>query len=198
MAVPIQIGDRNLGVLYAYNRAKSRFTQDDLDTLFLLANLSAVEILRKQTEQSLANAERLQRTLLAASPIGIGLMKNRVWEWANEAMHRMLKYEPNELQGKPVRILYPSEEAYEQAGHEVYDDIEQHGFGETTGQWLRKDGTIIDCWIRKALLDPEAIEKGLIAAVLDVTERKRAEEALSRKPLQLEEATTRRPAKWRF
>lgn len=53
VAVPIQIGDQNLGVLYAFNRTPTVFTQEDLDTLTLLGNLTAVELNRKAFEKEL-------------------------------------------------------------------------------------------------------------------------------------------------
>ncbi|MGC8908596.1 MAG: PAS domain S-box protein, partial [Desulfomonilaceae bacterium] len=56
VAAPIQIGTKNLGVLYAFNRAPTRFTQEDLNTLTLLANLAALEISRKTFEAELQAA----------------------------------------------------------------------------------------------------------------------------------------------
>jgi len=52
MAVPIQIGSKNLGVLYVFNRTRTSFSQSDLDTLSLIGNLAAVEISRKRAEDS--------------------------------------------------------------------------------------------------------------------------------------------------
>jgi len=52
MAVPLQMGAQNMGVLYVFNRARTHFTQNDLDTLFLIGNLAAVEIFRKRAEES--------------------------------------------------------------------------------------------------------------------------------------------------
>ncbi|MEW6663704.1 MAG: PAS domain S-box protein [Thermodesulfobacteriota bacterium] len=56
MAVPIQMGPRNLGVLYVFNRAKTTFSQVDLDTLFLIGNLAAVEISRQEAERSVRSS----------------------------------------------------------------------------------------------------------------------------------------------
>jgi PAS domain S-box-containing protein len=56
IAVPIQMGQRNLGVLYGFNRVKTPFSKSDLDTLFLLGNLAAVEIIRKRQEIDLREA----------------------------------------------------------------------------------------------------------------------------------------------
>jgi PAS domain S-box-containing protein len=51
MGVPIQAGTQCLGVLTVFNRAKTRFTQEDLDALSLLGNLAAVEITRVRAEE---------------------------------------------------------------------------------------------------------------------------------------------------
>jgi two-component system cell cycle sensor histidine kinase/response regulator CckA len=56
IAVPIQMGQRNLGVLYGFNRVKTSFSKSDLDTLSLLGNLAAVEIIRKRQEIDLREA----------------------------------------------------------------------------------------------------------------------------------------------
>lgn len=56
MAVPMQVGQKNLGVLYAFDRAKRHFSQSDLDTLFLIGNLAAVEVSRQQTHEGLKKA----------------------------------------------------------------------------------------------------------------------------------------------
>ena len=56
IAVPIQTGQMNLGVLYVFNRTKTSFSKSDLDTLSLLGNLAAVEIMNKRAEEELRKA----------------------------------------------------------------------------------------------------------------------------------------------
>ncbi len=56
MAVPIQIEKKNLGVLYLFNRKRTLFSQSDLDTLFLIANIAAIEISRNQVQDALLKA----------------------------------------------------------------------------------------------------------------------------------------------
>ena len=56
LAVPIQIGSKNLGVLYAVNRTKTRFRKCDVDTLSLLGNLAAVEITRNGMAREIQEA----------------------------------------------------------------------------------------------------------------------------------------------
>ncbi len=56
IAVPIQVGQVNLGVLYVFNRFKTKFSSSSLDTLSLLGNLAAVEITRNRAEKELQRA----------------------------------------------------------------------------------------------------------------------------------------------
>jgi two-component system, cell cycle sensor histidine kinase and response regulator CckA len=61
MAVPLQIREKSLGVLYVFNRTKTQFKQEDLDTLFLLGNLAAVEIDSQQAQQAVRESERTSK-----------------------------------------------------------------------------------------------------------------------------------------
>jgi two-component system phosphate regulon sensor histidine kinase PhoR len=67
IAVPIQIGQTNFGVLFAFNRSKTRFTKTDLDTLNLFGNLAAVEIARKRVIVQLKESEEQYRQLYETS-----------------------------------------------------------------------------------------------------------------------------------
>jgi two-component system phosphate regulon sensor histidine kinase PhoR len=67
IAVPVQIGDQNFGVLFAFNRVKTRFSKADLDTLSLFGNLAAVEITRKRALENLSESEQRYRELYRES-----------------------------------------------------------------------------------------------------------------------------------
>ena len=58
MAVPIQMGEENLGVLYIFNRNRTTFNQDDLETLQLIGNLAAVAVSHDRVVRSLQDASR--------------------------------------------------------------------------------------------------------------------------------------------
>lgn len=62
VAAPLQITQTNLGVLYVFNRNRTKFAKSDLDTLCLLGNLAALEIKRKRVEEKLRQAhDELER-----------------------------------------------------------------------------------------------------------------------------------------
>jgi len=63
IAVPVQIGEANFGVLFAFNRTRTTFSHADLDTLSLFGNLAAVEITRKRAMEVLSESEQRYRTL---------------------------------------------------------------------------------------------------------------------------------------
>jgi len=67
IAVPVQIGDANYGVLFAFNRSKTSFSKPDLDTLSLFGNLAAVEITRKGALESLSESEQRYKELYGES-----------------------------------------------------------------------------------------------------------------------------------
>ncbi|MDQ1240647.1 MAG: Histidine kinase, partial [Thermodesulfobacteriota bacterium] len=56
MAVPIQVGSETLGVLYAFNRTPTIFTENDLEALSLIGNLAALEISRRNFEKQVQAA----------------------------------------------------------------------------------------------------------------------------------------------
>ncbi len=55
VAAPVRIGGVVTGVLYAANRSKTKFTERDVQTLELFANLAAIEVARKRDQRKLEN-----------------------------------------------------------------------------------------------------------------------------------------------
>lgn len=131
---------------------------------------------RKRAEEASRQSEKTLKAILAASPAGIGLVRNRVLGWANKAMYQMVGYAPDSLLGKNVRVLYPDDEIFARANRELYRGIKESGTGETETQWLKQDGSMIRCYLQSSPLDPSDPEKGVIAAAVNITDQKRAEE----------------------
>jgi PAS domain-containing protein len=65
------------------------------------------------------------KAILAASPIGICLVRKRILKWTNQAMYSIWGYEMDSLLGQSTRILYPDAEEYKRVGREFYNAIEQ-------------------------------------------------------------------------
>jgi len=130
---------------------------------------------RKQSELALRKSESTLKAILAASPIGICLVRKRILKWTNQAMYRIWGYEMDSLLGKSTRFLYADTEEYKRIGREFYSAIERHGVGKIETQWVTGNGEKIVCYLQGCQLDPSDPTKGIIVAAMDITERKRIE-----------------------
>lgn len=130
--------------------------------------IETTEALQRHAEQKIVKSEQSLRTILSASAIGIGLVTDRVIEWVNEFMCRMLGYSLQEFQGRNSRFLYESDEEYERAGRALYRE------GRVETRFVRKDGSIIDTALHVSSTDSYSY----ILTVMDITKQKQTEEAL--------------------
>ena len=131
---------------------------------------------QKQALNALQESEETLKAILAASPVGIGLVRNRIVFWINKAMYDMIGYEEGSFLGESARIFYPNDEEYKRVGRELYPEIEKRGIGKVEARLIKKDGNIIDCYIQASILDFSDSDKGIIIAVMDISDRKRTEE----------------------
>jgi PAS domain S-box-containing protein len=131
---------------------------------------------RKHAEDELRESEKTMKAILAASPVGICLARNRILDWANSAMYRILGYEQDFLLGKSSEVLYSDAEEYKRVGRDFYSEIDTKGIGYVETRCVTKDGREIYCYLQGSPLDPSDLSKGVIVAVMDITERKRAED----------------------
>ena len=133
---------------------------------------------RKRDEERIRQSEERLRSIFKASPVGIGVVTNRILLEVNDRFCQMTGYSPAELVGKSTQMLYPSTEAFDYAGAEYTRQIRQNGAGSIEIQWIKKDGTVIDVLLNTTPLDPADISGGITFTALDITERKQAEQAL--------------------
>jgi two-component system cell cycle sensor histidine kinase/response regulator CckA len=133
---------------------------------------------RKQAEQVLKSSEAKLKSAFKAAPIGMGFVKNRIVGWTNDQMSSILGYMQDEMWGMDARMLYENEEEYERVGREKHVEIRKKGLGALETRMKRKDGKIIDVYLSSASIDPNDPLGILIFTVMDITDRKKAEEAL--------------------
>jgi PAS domain S-box-containing protein len=137
------------------------------------------EIKNREREKSRRReSEAYIEAILNAAPVGIGLVKNRVFGWVSHRMGQMLGYSADELVGQSAIILYESEEEFDRVGRVKYPQIKERGIGAVETRFKRKDGNIIDVLLCSSALDPADPSKEAIFTALDITERKRAQKTL--------------------
>lgn len=160
---PISKDGRFVGTVVAFHDVSER--------------LQAEAALREAKERAeLALAE--QRTVYETSPHGIALLKGRGVVSCNRACEAIFGYEPGEMVGLPTRAIYPSDEDFQRHGAEIYAALGRGETATTEIQAVRKSGEPIWISISLAAIFRGDAGSGVIAALEDITERRRAEEQL--------------------
>jgi PAS domain S-box-containing protein len=187
IAAPLRHEGRTYGVLIAALSAElaadaeeiSLFAEAAGDLAFALHGI-VVEQARQQAGKAVRDSEARYRALFQGTADGILIadLESRMFRYANPAVCRLLGYSEAELQTMGVADIHPKADL-----PAVLAEFEAQARGDKALAaglpCLRKDGTIIytDVSATAMSLDGEACTAGFFR---DITERKRAQEALSR------------------
>lgn len=140
--------------------------------------LAVLPLHGKDTDEE--RTRKMLESILKSAPSGIGVVENRVIVQVNDYILDLTGYTREELIGKNARILYPNQRESEYVGREKYRQISEKGTGSVETRWLRKDGTIRHVILSSTPLNPADLSEGVTFTVLDITDRKRAEERFAR------------------
>jgi PAS domain S-box-containing protein len=185
IVVPIKSEERVVGLLYVANRSRRPFSDHDEATLLRLADEAAVAIRNAQLFASQRESERRYRTLVESSIQGLHIQRDWITLFVNPAFARMLGYEhPNELVGVDTRRWIAADDLAR-----LERDRGARLRGEPVSsqyelQATRHDGSLIWVDIQVSEIVWEG-EPAVQSTVLDISERKRAEQALRQSEAQL-------------
>ncbi len=193
IAVPVQMGRTNVGVLYVFNRTKTPFFKPDLDTLSLLGNLAAVEITRKRAQERLREREESYKKLYeeekireelyvsllnsSADAIVIYDMEGRA-QYVSPSFTRIFGWTMEELEGKRIPFLPDFER---EATMKIIRGLIEEGtpcMGFETKRYT-KSGNLLNISISSSRYrDHQGNPAGILVTLRDITDRKQAEAAL--------------------
>jgi PAS domain S-box-containing protein len=140
---------------------------------------NSMDITAKSEEaEKLLEFLALQNALLDALPIAVMGMQARLIVLANHAVEDVFGWKPEELIGRGSRILYRSDEDYEQIGKIVYRSLKKQRSFKMEYPCRRKGGKNIVCLVSVARIGESLKDNRIIATYEDITERKRTEKAL--------------------
>lgn len=147
---------------------------------------------RKRNEADMRRVASENASILENTVSGIAHLKDRQIVRCNKSFAALFGYEPEELQGKPTKLLHMSEESYLQMGKVVYPRVEAVGHAMGISRHRKKDGSLIWTHYSATALDRDDMSKGVIWVVQDITELKNAEAALREAHDHLEEKVRER------
>ena len=173
--MPLVKQTKLIGVLYLENNLASHvFTPARTSLLELLASQAAISLENARLYGELMLSEERWRKLFESVPVGVTMLgSDRRYVAANPAFQRMTGYSEAELRRlSPTDITYEDDQAVTEA------IIAADAARRVEKRYRRKDGGVI--WAEvDAFLAPFVGSAPFLAGVaVDITERKRAEEAL--------------------
>jgi len=133
---------------------------------------------RKRVEMALQQSEAVLSSTFAAAPVGILLIKERIFRKINKQMSEISGYTSEELIGQSSQILYSDMAEFERVGKELYINLGKNSLDCIEAMWRRKDGKVVNVLLSSSMLDVNDPNAGEIVTVLDITERKQAEKLL--------------------
>ncbi|HAA03985.1 MAG TPA: hybrid sensor histidine kinase/response regulator [Syntrophobacteraceae bacterium] len=146
--------------------------------VFGVGYIAPVFLAVQEANQALQENRAVLQAILDASPVGIVLIRDRVIQWANQAMERMFGHAKESYQGQSTALFYPDIQEYERVGKEIYPMVAHHEQGGMDVRLRRRDGSVFDGSVHVRALDSEDLGKGYIAALTDLTERKELEQQI--------------------
>ena len=197
LCTPILDRGKLIGLLYLENKlTKGAFTPQRLEVIKLLCTQAAISLenarlYAQEREKSyrLEQSQQRLKVIIEKTPVS-------VIEWDtdfnfqtwNPAAEKIFGYQAHEILGQHFRWIIPQEY------HVYVDDVatqilSQSGGSHAINENVRKDGHRITCeWFNAAIFNSNGEVCGGVSMTLDITDRKRAEEAVIQKSQELEKA----------
>jgi PAS domain S-box-containing protein len=179
LCLPLVKQAKLIGVLYLENNLASHvFTPARISVLELLASQAAISLENARLYNDLGEREARIRRLVDANIIGIMIwvVEGRIIE-ANEAFLDMLGYSREDLISGRIRWTELTPAEWRDADERAIAELKATGtVRPREKEYFRKDGSRVPILIAGALFEWNRDEG--VAFVIDMTDRKRAEEKL--------------------
>jgi PAS domain S-box-containing protein len=142
------------------------------------------------TEQIIAQNQvkelsALETSILEAIPHAVLGLADHTIIFANNGVQTVFGWHPDELIGKDVRILYPSEKHYERFMKNLYLTLERQKTFYTEFPCRFRDGVDMDCLISASRIGELSKERKIVITYEDITDRKRVGKELEHSRMRL-------------
>jgi PAS domain S-box-containing protein len=191
--IPLVSSQKLIGKFMTYYDAPHVFTDDELKLATTIATQLAQAIEHKRDEEALRESEARLRATVEQATAGVARSDTKGGiVFANRTLCKMLGYTEPELIGKSVAdVTYPDDR---EKTMRLFQSMIQLGKPfEVETRYVRKDGSIM--WANvsaSAVREPNGKAQSVVAVIVDITARKKVEEALQRSNEALEELVDQR------
>lgn len=176
LVVPIFDADQIVAIIGVGNKATD-YQEKDIIVLTLLAKNTWILIQRKHVEEALKESEERFRTMSESSLTGVYIFMDGLVKYANPTFARILGYTPEELIGMdPLDTVHPDDRDMVRDRMMARVDQEER-ISVYECRLITKDQRTILVSIMGTLI-PYQGQLALSGNLMDITERKSAEEAL--------------------
>jgi diguanylate cyclase (GGDEF)-like protein/PAS domain S-box-containing protein len=146
---------------------------------------------RRATEKALLQSNQEYSLIFDNAMIGISYMRDRIFLRCNRRLEEIFGFPPGGLVGQSSRLLFDSEEEWEETGRRVYSETKNGSLFSGEIRYRRTDGQQICVNARGRVVEQNG-EQIWIWTHEDVTRRYRAEEALRKSNADLEQRIAER------
>jgi PAS domain S-box-containing protein len=184
---PLMEGDRAFGAINIYSKEPDAFSQEEIQLLEDLAGDLSFGILsirtriaKKQAQEQLHKERNFSNAVLETAGALVVVLDNegRIKTF-NRTCEEITGYKDEEVIDRPLwELLIPPEEL--SGVREAWESIWAGDFpNRHENHWVSKDGSrrLIE-WSNTAIVSPQGEIEYIIGTGIDITERKKAEEAL--------------------
>lgn len=190
LTLPVRQGGRLVGVIGLANR-EGGYPDKLVEEISPLVSaygflLDAADMARAQrlAETQLLHVLKEQAAIFDALPVGLCLLRNRVVERCNRQLGVIFGFSEAELIQGGARLFYDSEESFQRHGHLIYNEMAERGRFEGEIVCHHRDGRRLWIWLQGVALEQDnPLGGGAVFSLIDITERKAADEALRRASL---------------
>ncbi|MDQ5986181.1 MAG: hypothetical protein CSYNP_01900 [Syntrophus sp. SKADARSKE-3] len=141
------------------------------------------------SREKLEELEALEASILESIPHAVIGLQDRRIIFANDGVQTVFGWKHRELIGMSTRVLYRSDEDYEEMARSLYGALEEKRTVTLEFPCCRKDGRSIDCMVTAVRIGDSLREKNIVITYEDITDRKFAAAELEKSRQQLRSLT---------
>ncbi|MHA2295747.1 MAG: PAS domain S-box protein [Candidatus Hodarchaeales archaeon] len=164
-------------ILYTEPGDRERTDKEIVGTLVVVTNITKQKQAEEQLKERKEYLEKLQDTL--GDALFTVKLPERKIEYVNRSVEVIFGYKAEECVGKPTKLFYPDDKGFLEFSKKLTEVMQQEKPLLHTEHYLkRKNGEVFPAEITTTFFRDEDKITKVISIVRDITDRKRAEDAL--------------------